>query len=47
MMAAVDRGQVVSARDTFSEYIDEWLAEHRPRLKSGTAHEYVLTSSAG
>jgi hypothetical protein len=39
-MAAVDRGQVVSAKDSFAEYIDHWLAEHRPRLEGGTAREY-------
>jgi integrase len=40
MMAAVDRGQVVSAKDSFAQYIDHWLEEHRPRLEPGTCREY-------
>jgi integrase len=40
MMAAVDRGSVISAKGTFAEYIDLWLEEHRPRLEPGTYDDY-------
>jgi predicted transcriptional regulator len=40
MMAAVDRGSVISAKGTFAEYIDLWLEEHRPRLEAGTYDDY-------
>jgi hypothetical protein len=39
-MAAVDRGLVVSAKESFVEYIDQWLDGHRPRLEGGTEREY-------
>ena len=42
VMAAVDRGDVVSAKDSFSQYIDRWLEEHRPRLEEGTYRDYQV-----
>ena len=39
-IAAVDRGEVVATSDTFAEYIDRWLKEHRPRLEEGTYRDY-------
>jgi integrase len=38
--AAVDRGEVVGGRLTFGEYIDGWLADHRPRLEEGSYRDY-------
>jgi integrase len=40
MMAAVDRGSVISAKGTFAEYIELWLEEHQPRLEAGTYDDY-------
>jgi integrase len=40
MVAAVDRGNVIASKDTFAEYIDLWLEEHRPRLEPGTYDDY-------
>ena len=42
VMGAVDRGEVVSGRDTFAQYIDRWLEEHRPRLEEGTYRDYQV-----
>ena len=42
VMGAVDRGEVVSGSDTFAQYIDRWLEEHRPRLEEGTYRDYQV-----
>lgn len=37
-LAAVDRGEAAKAsRETFANYADRWLAEHRPRVERATA----------
>jgi Phage integrase, N-terminal SAM-like domain len=40
LMAQVDRGEVIATRETFADYLDRWLREHRPRLEEGTHRDY-------
>lgn len=40
-LAAVDRGELRTVtRETFAEYAERWLAEHRPRVEAGTFADY-------
>jgi integrase len=39
-LAAVYRGEVLAARGTFTERLDPWLEEHRPRIEPGTYRDY-------
>ena len=41
-MAAVDSGEVIATGNTFADYIDRWLTEHRPRLEEGTYRDYCV-----
>ena len=46
MMAAVDRGEVRAARDSFADFFDRWLTGRRPYLEDRTWRDYEVNGRA-
>jgi integrase len=41
-LASVYRGEVIATNDTFADYVDRWLVEHRPRLEASSYSDYEI-----